>query len=135
MTTPRGSLKSISTALKRLARRGSVEKFRAYVASDAFLTAFGELDPTRRRSVMRAFAAAEALCEAKAPLPLAAPKRIDAKRAEKISWTDPRSGVPAVRSPADVLVLGDLHRTSGRLGPRSAALCACSRYNDAVGRL
>ena len=64
MTTPRGCLKSIATALKRLARNGDVEAFRAYLCSDAFLAAFSGLDPQRRRSAMRSYAKAEALCEA-----------------------------------------------------------------------
>ena len=89
MPTPRGCLKSISTALKRLARNGDVEGFRAYVRSDAFLKAFAGLDPDRRQSAMRAYAKAEALCEAKARHPLVKPKPIDAKRAEKVDWSDP----------------------------------------------
>ena len=89
MPTPRGCLKSISTALRRLARSGDVEGFRAYVRSDAFLTAFAGLDPERRQSAMRAYAKAEGLCEAKALHPLVKPKGIDAKRAEKIDWSDP----------------------------------------------
>jgi hypothetical protein len=89
VATPRGCLKSISTALKRLASNGDVAGFRAYVASDAFLTAFAGLDPGRRQSGMRAFARAEALCEAKAHHPLVKPKPIDAKRAEKVNWSDP----------------------------------------------
>ena len=39
MTTPRGCLKSITTALKRFARYGDVEGFRAYIRSEAFLAA------------------------------------------------------------------------------------------------
>jgi hypothetical protein len=89
MPTPRGCLKSISTVFKRLASNGDVEAFRAYVASDAFLKAFAGLDPDRRKSAMRAFANAEALCEAKARHPLVKPKGIDAKRAEKVDWSDP----------------------------------------------
>ena len=89
MPTPRGCLKSISTALQRLARSGDVEGFRAYVRSDAFLNAFAGLDPDRRQSAMRAYAKAEALCEAKARHPLLKPKGIDAKRAEKVNWSDP----------------------------------------------
>jgi hypothetical protein len=89
MTTPRGCLKSISTAFKRLARKGDIDGFRAYVCSDAFLTAFNGLDPERRQSAMRSYLKAEALCEAKAPRPLAKPKPIDAKRVEKVSWGDP----------------------------------------------
>ena len=50
---------------------------------DGLLLAFNGLYPERRRSAMRAFAKATALCEAKAPLPLATPKRIDAKRAHQ----------------------------------------------------
>jgi hypothetical protein len=73
----------------RLARRGNVEQFRAYIASDAFLLAFNGLDPERRRSAMRAFAKAETLCEERAPHPLATPKGIDVARAEKVRWNDP----------------------------------------------
>ena len=80
---------SISTAFQRLARSGDVERFRAYVRSDVFLTAFAGLDPDRRQSAMRAYAKAEALCEAKARHPLVKPKGIDAKRAEKVDWSDP----------------------------------------------
>ena len=89
MPTTRGCLKSISTVLQRLARNGDVEGLRAYVRSDAFLKAFAGLDPDRRKSAMRAFANAEALCEAKARHPLVKPKGIDAKRAEKVDWSDP----------------------------------------------
>jgi hypothetical protein len=89
VTTPRGCLKSISTALRRLARNGDVEGFRAYVRSDAFLAAFNGLDPERRQSAMRAYAKADALCEAKARRPLAKPKPIDAKRTDKVNWGDP----------------------------------------------
>ena len=89
MTTPRGCLKSITTALKRLARNGDVERFRAYVRSDAFLAAFNGLDPKRRLSALRASASAETLCEANAPHCLVKPKPIDAKRAQKASWGDP----------------------------------------------
>ena len=38
---------------------------------------------------MRAYARAEALCEAKTPHRLVKPKPIDAKRAHKVSWGDP----------------------------------------------
>jgi hypothetical protein len=72
----------------RFARSGDVDGFRAYVRGDAFLTAFNGLDPERRPSVMRSFVKAEALCEAKAQHPLVAPKRIEAKRAEKVAWGD-----------------------------------------------
>src|SRR5262245_50374837 len=89
MSSPIGCLRSISSVLKRLARRGDVDGLRAYVRSDAFLAAFKGLAPERRRSAMRAFANAETLCEAKASRPLVAPKRIDAKRVEKVNWSDP----------------------------------------------
>ena len=90
MPTPRGCLKSISTMFKRLSRNGDVDGFRAYVSSDSFLKAFTGLDPGRRQSAMRAFARAEAMCEAKARHPLVKPQRIDAKRAEKVDWSDPQ---------------------------------------------
>jgi hypothetical protein len=86
--SPIGCLRSISSTLKRLARKGDVEGLRAYVSTDTFLAAFNGLAPERRRSAMRAFAKAEALCEAKAYQPLAVPKRIDAKRVEKVDWGD-----------------------------------------------
>lgn len=89
MTTPRGCLKSITTAFKRFARNGDVEGLRAYLRSDAFLAAFSGLDPRRRLSAMRSHAKAEALCEAKAPHRLIKPKPIHAKRAQKVSWADP----------------------------------------------
>ena len=89
MTTPRGCLKSITTAFKRLARNGDVDGLRAYLRSDAFLAAFSGLDPERRQSAMRSYAAAEALCEAKAPHRLVKPKPIHAKRAHKTSWDNP----------------------------------------------
>jgi hypothetical protein len=122
MTTPRGSLKSISTALKRLARKGDVEKFRAYIASDAFLIAFNGLDPVRRRSAMCAFATAEALCESKASSPLASPKRIDAKRVDKVSWTDPAMKAKLAAAYADA---GDDDEKAARclgVSPGSARL-------------
>ena len=88
MITP-GCLKSITAAFRRLARAGDVEGLRAYLRSDAFLHAFNGLDPERRESVMRAHAAAEAMCEARAPHRLVEPKPIHAKRAQKASWSDP----------------------------------------------
>ena len=89
MTTPRGCLKSITTAFRRLARAGDVEGLRAYLRSDTFLHAFNALDPERRQSVMRAHATAEAMCEARARRRLAKPKPIHAKRAQKTSWDNP----------------------------------------------
>jgi hypothetical protein len=73
----------------RLARNGDVEAFRTYVRSAAFLAAFDGLDPERRSSAMRTYVKAERLCEAKARLPLVKPKRIDAKRVDKVDWSDP----------------------------------------------
>jgi len=89
MTTPRGFLKWITTALMRLARNGDVDGLRAYLRSETFVQAFNGLDPGRRQSVMRAHATAEAMCEARAPHRLVKPKPIHAKRAQKASWSDP----------------------------------------------
>ena len=89
MTTPNGCLRAITAILKRLAKHGDADGISGYIRSDGFLHAFNGLAPRRRQSVMRSYAKAEALCEAKARHPLATPKRIDAKRAEKISWVDP----------------------------------------------
>ena len=88
MTTPRGFLKSISTAFMRLARKGDVDGLRSYIRSDNFLHAFNGLDPERRQSVMRTHSAAEGLCEARARRRLIEPKPIHAKRAQKASWGD-----------------------------------------------
>ena len=114
MTTPRGCLKSITTVLKRLARNGDLEGFRAYVCSDAFLAAFKGLDPERRQSAMRAYARAETLCEAKAPLRLVKPKRIDAKRAQKANWGDP--AMRAKLADAYARARGDDERAARILG-------------------
>jgi len=89
MTTARGHLASITVALGRLARAGDAEGLRDFVAGSAFLLAFQGIDPGRRRSVLRAFAKAEALCEARARHPLTKPKRINARRSEKVNWSDP----------------------------------------------
>ena len=89
MTTPRGFLKSITTALMRLARNGDVDGLRAYLRSETFVQAFNGLDPGRRQSVMRAHATAEAICESKALHRLVKPKPIHAKRAQKTSWGNP----------------------------------------------
>ena len=89
MITPRGCLKSITTAFKRLARNGDVEGLRVYLRGDAFSHAFHGLDPERRESVMRAHATAKAMCEARAPHRLVKAKPIHAKRAQKASWSDP----------------------------------------------
>jgi hypothetical protein len=86
MTTPRGCLKSITSAFKRLARAGDVEGLRAYLRSDAFSTAFSGLDAQGRQSAMRSYATAEAMSEARAPYRLVRPKPIHAKRAQKTSW-------------------------------------------------
>jgi hypothetical protein len=83
MATPTGLPQVNHDRPKRLARIGDVEGF------DVFLAAFSGLDPERRQSAMRAYARAETLCEANAPYRLIKPKPIDAKRAQKTSWSDP----------------------------------------------
>jgi hypothetical protein len=114
MTTPRGCLKSITTALRRLARNGDVEGFRAYVRSDVFLAVFNGLDPVSRQSALRAYARAEALCEAQAPQRLVKPKPIDAKRADKVSWGDP--GMRAKLADAYARAGGDDEKAARILG-------------------
>src|SRR5262249_43120114 len=88
MTKPSGCLRRLTAKMMRLARNGNVEGLRTYVASDAFLVDFTGLDHGRRQSAMRCHATAEALCEGKARQPLAPPGAIDAKRAQKASWSD-----------------------------------------------
>ena len=75
--------------LMRLARNGDVEGIRAYVRSDAFLAAFGGLDPGHRQTAMRCHFRAEALSEANARHPLVQPNPIDAKRTQKVNWRGP----------------------------------------------
>jgi hypothetical protein len=79
----------LTQTLMRLARKGDVEAIRTFVRSDPFLAAFTGLDPSRRQTVMRCHARAEALCEVKARHPLVQPGRIDARRAHKANWSDP----------------------------------------------
>jgi hypothetical protein len=88
-TTPRGYLQSVSATFMRLARNGDVDGLRTYVRSETFLAAFSGLSPDRRSSAMRTYVKAETLCEAKACMPLPKPKRIDAKRMDKVDWSDP----------------------------------------------
>lgn len=136
--SPIGCLRLISSTLKRLARTGDVEGLRAYVSTDTFLAAFNGLAPERRRSAMRAFAKAEALCEAKASQPLAVPKPIDAKRVEKVDWGDQgmreRLAAAYVRAGGDdekaARILGvtlgsaRLAKRHGHLDPASVTRCA-----------
>ena len=90
MSTPRGSLSSISRNLKRLARHGDVAGIRAYVCGHAFLAAFNGLAPERRHSAMLVYARAVAECEARAKLPLAAPIALNARANWKLAnWRDP----------------------------------------------
>jgi len=122
----------ITFALKRLARKGDVERFRAYVRSDAFLAAFNGLDPERRQSAMRAYARAETLCEAKAPHRLIEPKRIDAKRSQKANWGNPM--MRAKLANAYDLAGGDDEKAARLLGVTiGSARQAKRRYLDTPG--
>lgn len=129
MTTPVGLLQSITTALKRLASNGDVEGLRAYVHGDAFLRAFNGLDPRRRATAMRCYARAEALCEAKAPRPLVKPGPIDARRAQKASWSDP--AMRAKLADAYAAARGDVEKVARILGVSlGSARLAKKRYLD-----
>ena len=130
MTTPRGCLKSITTAFKRLARAGDVDGFRAYIRSDAFLAALNGLDPQGRQSAMRCYATAEAMCEARAPHRLVKPKPIHAKRAQKTSWDNPV--MRAKLANAYVRAGGDDEKAARILGVTvGSARLAKKRYLDA----
>ena len=108
----RGCLRTLTQTLMRMARRGNVEAIRDFLSGDQFLRDFVGLDPRHRRSVMRTYSKAEILCEVNARYPLATPKRIDAKRAEKISWADPTL---KARLTAAYEVAGDDHEKAARL--------------------
>jgi hypothetical protein len=130
MTTPRGSLKSITTAFMRLARNGDVDGLRSYLRSDNFLHAFNGLDPERRQSVMRTHSVAEGMCEARARRRLSKPKPIHAKRAQKADW-----GVPvmlAMLANAYVRAGGDDEKAARILGVTvGSARLAKRRHLDA----
>ena len=134
MTTPRGCLQSISSTLMRLGRNGDVEDFRAYVRSEAFLAAFNGLDPERRSSAMRSYVKAETLCETKARLPLVKPKRIDAKRVQKVAWSDP--AMRAKLASAYAQAGGDDEKAARilRVNPGSARLASKRHLGAATGR-
>ena len=108
----RGCLRTLTQTLMRLARRGNFEAIRDYLSSDAFLHAFVGLAPRHRQSVMRTYSKAEILCEVNARHRLTTPKRIDAKRAEKISWAD---ATMKARLAAAYAVAGDDHEKAARL--------------------
>src|SRR6185436_17756607 len=76
MSNPAGCLRILTAAFMSYARSGDVEGFRSYLCSEAFMDAFNGLDPRRRRSALRCYTRAEALCEAKAPYRLIEPKPI-----------------------------------------------------------
>jgi hypothetical protein len=129
MNNPSGCLRVLTQALMGFARRGDVEGLCAYLLSDAFMAAFNGLDPQRRRSAMRSYATAEALCEAKAPHPLVKPKPIDVKRAQKVSWDDP---VMLAKLADAYEVAGGNHEKAARIlgvSPGAARL-AMKRYLD-----
>jgi len=80
---------------------------------------------------MIAFARAEALCEAKAPQPLAMAKRIDAKRAEKVSWNNPAMRAKLAAAYADA---GDDDEKAARtlgVSPGSARLARRRHLEEA----
>src|SRR5262245_15942324 len=131
MTTPGGCLRVLTQTLVRLARHGDVEGFRAYVRSDAFMAAFNGLHPGRRQSVMRCHARAEALCEDKARHPLTRPGTIDAKRAQKVNWSDP--AMSARLADAYAIAGSDDERAARKLGVSlGSARMAKKRHMDAA---
>jgi hypothetical protein len=131
MTTPIGCLQSLTMALKRLAKKGNVEGLRTYARSEAFLRAFNGLDPNRRQSAMRSYVKAEALGETKARHPLVKPGSIDAKRAQKVNWSDP--AMRAKLADAYDIAGGDDERAARILGVSlGSARWARKRHLDAA---
>jgi hypothetical protein len=125
MKSAAGCLRVLAATLISLAREGDVEAFRAYVCSEEFLRAFNGLEPNRRQSAMRCHGKAEALCEAKARHPLVQPRRIDAKRAQKVEWND-----PAMRAK-----LADAYAQAGSDGSRCGRSTPSSRMNGTSVRI
>jgi hypothetical protein len=131
MNNPGGCLRVLTAAFMGFARGGDVDGLRAYLRSDAFMAAFNGLDPQRRRSAMRSYATAEALCEAKAPHRLVQPKPIHAKRAQKTSWGDPM--MRAKLADAYLRSGGDNEKAARILGVTvGSARLAKKRYLDAA---
>ncbi len=128
--SPQGCLRLITAALMGYARNGDIDGLRAYVRSDAFKASFNGLDPELRQTAMRSFGMADALCEARARHPLVHPKPIDARRAQKVNWSDPARRAKLAEVYA---VTGDDHEKAARIlgvSPGSARL-AKKRYLDA----
>jgi hypothetical protein len=129
MSTPRGSLSSISKNLKRLARHGDLAGIRTYVCGHGFLVAFGRLAPERRHTAMLVYARAVTECEARARLPLAAPVALNARTGSNLAnWRDP----PMLAKLADAYARAKDHEGAARLlgVTVGAARLAKRRYLD-----
>lgn len=90
--TPKGHLNVLTRTLRRHARYGDVAGFRAFVGSDEFVRLFvgAAQNPIYRRPAMLVYAEAEALCEAKARMPLGKPRSVaDGVRSQHANWRDP----------------------------------------------
>ena len=119
----------------RLARNGDVEGIRAYVRATVW-QAFSGLDPDHRtdRHALP-LQKAEALCEAKARHPLVQPRPIDARRAQKVNWSD-----PAMRAKLAMRMPGRRRSREGRADPsrkswlgavsEEAALGCCNHWSS-----
>jgi hypothetical protein len=121
----------LTATFMRLARRGDVEAFRAFVSSEGFIRAFTGLDPKQRQSAMCCYGKAQELCEAKARYPLVRPKPIDAQRIRKADWRDP--AMRARLANAYAVAGGDHEKAARILGVSlGSARLAKKRYLDAA---
>ncbi len=121
--TPKGHLNCAARVLKRLARAGDIDGFRAYVRSDTFGEAMVGVGPTLRQSLLRLHTEYAALCEAYCKLPpLPKPKRRATGR-----WINPSEQAKLAQA---YRAAGNDHEKAGRLlgCTAGAARLARKRY-------
>lgn len=109
--TPQGHLNSICRLLKRHAQSGNVNRFQAFIVSDAFAQAMVDVGPRLRQNLLRVYAEYSAECDARAHLP----PPVKARRmgdGPKCNWKDPALRAKLARVYA---VCGDDHEKAGRM--------------------
>jgi hypothetical protein len=107
ITTPQGYLNHSTRILKRHAKAGDVDSFRAYIRSDEFAQAVVGVGSGMRPILLRQYAIYAAECEARTKLPLPKPKRRAVSR-----WQTPAAQASLARAYA---VAGDDHEKAGRI--------------------
>lgn len=78
--TPQGYLNRTTRILKRYAKAGDVDAFRAYIRSDEFAGAIVEVGPILRQTLLRVYSEYAARCEGNTAYPLQKPQRSNKSR-------------------------------------------------------